>query len=161
MAGGGGNVDGEKCELALGPMIDCFMILLLYFIMCSKLEQVRFSKDVLLPVPRLAQGIKEENSTGRFIVDIEWNEQLNEATFKSSGKNLTDPRELVDLIKIAAKLSPKNFRVVIRADYLTPYEFTQQVMAAVAMADVPNMMISTKERAGQDKDQAAVPATIK
>ena len=149
MSGGAVSADGEKCELALGPMIDCMMILLLYFIMCSKLEQARFSKDVILPVPRLGQGIKEENASGRFMVDIEWNESLGEATFKSSGVKLTDPRELVDLIKKAARLSPKNFRVVIRADQQTPYEYTQQVMAAVATADVPNMMISTKERAGE------------
>ncbi len=150
MAGGGGNADGEKCELALGPMIDCMMILLLYFIMCSKLEQARFSKDVTLPVPRLGQGIKEENAAGRFLVDIEWNEGLGEATFKASGLKLANHLELVDLIKKAAKLSPKNFRVVIRADQKTPYEYTQQAMAAVAEANVPNMMISTKERGGQD-----------
>lgn len=158
MAGGGGNVDGEKCELALGPMIDCFMILLLYFIMCSKLEQARFSKDVILPVPRLNQGIKEENSTGRFLVDVEWNESLNEAKFKAGSTTLTDPRELVDLIKKAARLSPKNFRVVIRADWQTPYEFTQQVMAAIAMADVPNMMISTKDRGGAQPSEVAASA---
>lgn len=156
MSGGMASADGEKCELALGPMIDCIMILLLYFIMCSKLEQVRFSKDVLLPMPRLGQGIKEENASGRFIVDIEWNESLNEAKFKSGSVTLTDPRELVDLIKRAAKLSPKNFRVVIRADQQTPYEYTQQVMAAVASADVPNMMISTKDRG--DQSQAAINA---
>jgi len=151
MSGISASADGEKCELALGPMIDCMMILLLYFIMCSKLEQVRFSKDVILPIPRLGQGIKEENASGRFIVDIEWNESLNEATFKSGSVKLTDPRELVDLIKRGAKLSPRNFRVVIRADQQTPYEYTQQVMAAVAAADVPNMMISTKERGGQEQ----------
>ena len=149
MAGGGASADGDRCEIALGPMIDCFMILLLYYISCSKLEQIRFSKDVALPVPRLGQGIREENAAGRFLVDIEWNESLNEATFKSGGVKLTNPRELVNLIKRAAKLSPRNFRVVIRADQQTPYEYTQQVMAAVASADVPNMMISTKERSAQ------------
>ena len=154
MAGGGASADGEHCEIALGPMIDCFMLLLLYYISCSKLEQIRFSNDVILPTPRLGQGNKEENAIGRFIVDIEWNENLNEATFKSGSEKLTDPRELVDLIKRAARLSPKNFRVVIRADRQTPYEYTQQVMAAVASADVPNMMISTKDRGG--KEPAAV-----
>jgi len=151
MSGGSASADGDNCEIALGPMIDCFMLLLLYYITCSKLEQVRFSKDVILPVPRLGQGIKEENATGRFIVDIEWNESLNEATFKSGSTKLTDARELVDFIKRAAKLSPRNFRVVIRADRQTPYEYTQQVMAAVASADVPNMMISTKERSAQEQ----------
>lgn len=151
MSGGSVSADGEKCEIALGPMIDCVMILLLYYISCSKLEQVRFSKDVVLPVPRLGQGIKEEDKSGRFIVDIEWNENLGEATFKARAVTLTDPRELVDLIRKSAKLSPRNFRVVIRADRLTPYEYMQQVMVAIAAADVPNMMISTKERSSGDE----------
>ncbi|MFA5043931.1 MAG: biopolymer transporter ExbD [Kiritimatiellia bacterium] len=151
MAGGGVSADGERCEIALGPMIDCFMLLLLYYISCSKLEQIRFSKDVVLPVPRLGQGIKEENAVGRFLVDIEWNENLNEATFKAGSDKLASPGELVNLIKKAARLSPRNFRVVIRADRQTPFEFTQQVMAAVAEADVPNMMISTKDRGGQEQ----------
>lgn len=151
MAGGGVSADGERCEIALGPMIDCFMLLLLYYISCSKLEQIRFSKDVILPVPRLGQGIKEENAVGRFLVDIEWNENLNEATFKAGSDKLANPGELVNLIKKAARLSPRNFRVVIRADRQTPFEFTQQVMAAVAEADVPNMMISTKDRSGQEQ----------
>lgn len=149
MSGGSISSDGDHCEIALGPMIDCFMLLLLYYISCSKLEQIRFSKDVILPIPRLGQGIKEENAAGRFIVDVEWNESLHEATFKSGSVTMTDPRELVDLIKRAAKLSPRNFRVVIRADHQTPYEFTQQAMAAVASAEVPNMMISTKDRGSQ------------
>ena len=102
MSGGGASADGDRCEIALGPMIDCFMLLLLYYISCSKLEQIRFSKDVVLPTPRLGQGIKEENATGRFMVDIEWNEVLNEAKFKAGSITLTDPRELVDLIKKAA-----------------------------------------------------------
>lgn len=155
MAGGGASADGDRCEIALGPMIDCFMLLLLYYISCSKLESLRFSKDVILPTPRLGQGIKEENAAGRFMVDIEWNENLNEATFKAGSDKLDNPGELVDLIKKAARLSPRNFRVVIRADRQTPYEYTQQVMAAVASADVPNMMISTKER---PQEQAAATA---
>lgn len=150
--------DETRCEIQLGPMIDCMMILLLYYISCSKLEQLRFSKDVVLPVPRLGQGIKEENKTGRFIVDIEWNESLGEATFKAGNTTLADPRELAEMIKKSARLSPLNFRVVIRADQQTPYEYTQQVMAAIAAADVPNMMISTKERSGMLAAAAAAQA---
>ncbi len=151
--------DETRCEIQLGPMIDCMMILLLYYISCSKLETIRFSKDVNLPVPRLGQGIKEENKQGRFLVDIEWNEGLREATYKAGPIILSDPRELVDLIQRNARLHPRDFRVVIRADQLTPYEYTQQVMAAVAAADVPNMMISTKERGSLTADEQGIMAT--
>ena len=131
----------EQCEIALGPMIDCVFLLLLYYISVSSLAATQMSEKVQLPVAM--QGLKEENESGRFIVDIEWDEGLREATYKAGPKVLDDPRDLVTLIEKSARMEPKNFRVVIRADYMTPYEYTQQVMAAVAQANVPNIMIST------------------
>jgi biopolymer transport protein ExbD len=65
---------------------------------------------------------------------------------------VTDPREMTRYINQSKKLqgNPKDFRVIIRADRKVPYEFTQQAMAAVAEADVANVMFSTVEN--KDKD---------
>ena len=129
----------------LGPMIDCVMLLLMYYINCSSLETNRVSKDVVLPFAQ--QGLKEENTTGRFIVSIEWNEGLYEATYVANGVKMNDPREMTALIMQSKKLqgNPQNFRVIIRADKRVPYEFSQQAMAAVAEADVANILFSTTE----------------
>jgi len=129
----------------LGPMIDCVMLLLLYYINCSTIEVSRISKDVVLPFAQ--QGLKEENTLGRFILSVEWNEGLYEATYVANGIKVTDPREMTRLINLSKKLqgNPQNFRVVIRADRRVPYEFTQQAMAAVAEADVANVLFSTIE----------------
>jgi len=129
----------------LGPMIDCVMLLLMYYINCSSLETNRVSKDVILPFAQ--QGLKEENTTGRFIVSIEWNEGLYEATYVANGVKMNDPREMTMLIMQSKKLqgNPQNFRVIIRADKRVPYEFSQQAMAAVAEADVANILFSTTE----------------
>jgi biopolymer transport protein ExbD len=134
----------------LGPMIDCVMLLLLYYINCSTIEVSRISKDVVLPFAQ--QGLKEENTSGRFILSIEWNEGLYEATYVANGVKVTDPREMTRYINQSKKLqgNPKDFRVIIRADRKVPYEFTQQAMAAVAEADVANVMFSTVEN--KDKD---------
>ena len=134
----------------LGPMIDCVMLLLMYYINCSSLETNRVSKDVILPFAQ--QGLKEENTTGRFIVSIEWNEGLYEATYVANGIKMNDPREMTALIMQSKKLqgNPQNFRVIIRADKRVPYEFSQQAMAAVAEADVANILFSTTE---DKKDQ--------
>ncbi len=129
----------------LGPMIDCVMLLLMYYINCSSLETNRVSKDVVLPFAQ--QGLKEENTTGRFIVSIEWNESLYEATYVANGIKMTDPRDMTALIVQSMKLQgkPQNFRVIIRADKRLPYEFSQQAMAAVAEAEVANILFSTTE----------------
>ena len=134
----------------LGPMIDCVMLLLMYYINCSSLETNRVSKDVVLPFAQ--QGLKEENTTGRFIVSIEWNESLYEATYVANGIKMNDPREMTALIMQSKKLqgNPQNFRVIIRADKRVPYEFSQQAMAATAEADVANILFSTTE---DKKDQ--------
>ncbi len=134
----------------LGPMIDCVMLLLLYYINCSTIEVSRISKDVVLPFAQ--QGLKEENTLGRFILSLEWNEGLYEATYVANGVKMTDPREMTSFINRSKKLqgNPKDFRVIIRADRRVPYEFTQQAMAAVAEADVANVMFSTVEN--KDKD---------
>jgi biopolymer transport protein ExbD len=129
----------------LGPMIDCVMLLLMYYINCSSLETNRVSKGVILPFAQ--QGLKEENTTGRFIVSIEWNEGLYEATYVANGVKMSGPAEMTTLIMQSKKLqgNPHNFRVIIRADKRLPYEFSQQAMAAAAEADVANVLFSTTE----------------
>ena len=129
----------------LGPMIDCVMLLLMYYINCSSLETNRVSKDVILPFAQ--QGLKEENTTGRFIVSVEWNEGLYEATYVANGVKMSGPAEMTALIIQSKKLqgNPQNFRVIIRADKRVPYEFTQAAMTAVSEADVANILFSTTE----------------
>ena len=137
--------NGDKCDIAMGPMIDCTFLLLLYFISVSTIDSVRISKDVVLPLAE--KGVIEKDQSGRFIVDIEWKGDASyEAVFKIGPRVISDPAEMVAMIEAAAKQeTPEKFRVVIRADKNVPYEFTQQAMAAVAAAKVPNMIFSTLE----------------
>lgn len=129
----------------LGPMIDCVMLLLMYYINCSSLETNRVSMGVILPFAQ--HGLKEEDTSGRFIVSVEWNEGLYEATYVANGVKMNGPTEMTAFIMQSKKLqgNPKNFRVIIRADRKVPYEFTQAAMAAVSEADVANVLFSTTE----------------
>lgn len=133
----------DPCALQMGPMMDCTFLLLLYFVSVSTIDMMRMSKKVELP--RAQQGIKEKDESGRFMVDIEWDESRYEATYKAGIYEISDPRDLEPLIRQGKQRGGKNFRVVVRADRRVPYEFTQPVMLAVAEAEVPNLMFSTKE----------------
>ena len=132
----------ETCALQMGPMMDCVFLLILYFVSVSTIDMVRISKKVELPGTQ--QGVVEEDESGRFIVDIEWDESLYEPTYKVGVVPVYDPFHLTPMIEKSAKTSKStSFRVILRADRRVPYEFTQQVMAAVAAANVPNMLFST------------------
>lgn len=139
-----------KAPVNIGPLIDCTFILLLYYITCSTIETNRVSLDVVLPYAQA--GLKEENTSGRFIVSIEWNETFYEATYVANGVKMEGPAELTQLIAQTRKQqgNPKDFRVIIRADKRVPYEFTQQAMAAVAEAEVANVLFATTEDKPQD-----------
>jgi len=137
--------DEESCALQMGPMMDCVFLLILYFVSVSTIDMVRISKKVHLPGTH--QGVVEKDESGRFIVDIEWDESLYEPTYKVGLEFIRDPLSLTPMIEKSAKLGKNaSFRVVLRADRRVPYEFTQQVMAAVAAANVPNMLFSTVEK---------------
>lgn len=138
-------LDDPNMPLNLGPLIDIVSILLLYYIVCSTFETTRVSRDVILPFAQ--QGLKEEDTSGRFIVNLEWNEALYEASYLVNGIKMSGPNEMTTFILQSKKQqgNPNNFRVIIRADRRIPYEFTQQAMAAVAESDVANVLFSTTE----------------
>ena len=71
----------EPCSIQMGPMIDCTFLLLMYFISVSTIEAERMSKDVVLPLAK--HGIIEDDESGRFIIDIEWDQ--NEAAMYKVG----------------------------------------------------------------------------
>jgi len=129
----------------LGPMIDCVMLLLMYYINCSSLETNRVSKDVVLPFAQ--QGLKEENTTGRFIVSIEWNESLYEATYVANGIKMTDPRDMTALIVQSMKLQgkPQNFRVIIRADKEATHGKLTELMGRAKEAGARTLTIATEQ----------------
>ncbi len=133
----------EECGIAMGPMIDCTFLLLMYFISVSTIDSVRISKEVVLPLA--LHGVVEKDESGRFIIDVEWDESSREATFKIGPNTVYNNHEMSAMIRNGAQMNKRNFRVVIRADKRVPYEFTQQVMAAVAEANVPHMIFSTLE----------------
>ncbi len=135
--------DEEPCTIAMGPMIDCTFLLLLYFISVSTISAAKLSKKVSLPIAKNALEEKDESS--RFVIDIEWDEGMNTASFLANTIPYYDALDLTPVLSRAARSNPKDFRVIIRSDRRVPYEVTQEVLAAVANANIPNVKFSTLE----------------
>ena len=108
-----------------------------------KLSKQANGKDVKI-IPFTQDG---KNTSGSFIVTLGWNENLYEATYTANGVKMSSAVEMTALIMQHKKQqeNPQKFRVIIMADKKVPYEFTQQAMAAVAEADVANVLFSTTE----------------
>ena len=62
-----------------------------------------------------------------------------------SGQFYFEPGELVPLLEKFGREHPAEGRVVIRVDRNVPYEFTQEVMSAVADSNIPSVLFSTLE----------------
>lgn len=135
--------DEEPCSISMGPMIDCTFLLLLYFVSVSTIEAARTSKKVSLPVAQNA--LEEKDESARFVVDIEWDEGTDHASFLANAVPYYDARDLTPVISRIARENPKDFRVIIRSDRRVPYEVTQELLAAVANANIANVKFSTLE----------------
>lgn len=133
----------EQCAIAMGPMLDCTFLLILYFISVSTISAAKISRKVTLPVAQNALEEKDESS--RFVIDIEWDEGMNQASFLANSVPYFDAMDLSPVLQKAARSKPKDFRVIIRGDRRVPYEVTQEVLAAVANANIPNVKFSTLE----------------
>jgi len=133
----------EQCSIAMGPMLDCTFLLILYFISVSTISAAKISRKVTLPVAQNALEEKDESS--RFVIDIEWDEGMNQASFLANSVPYFDAMDLSPVLQKAARSKPKDFRVIIRGDRRVPYEVTQEVLAAVANANIPNVKFSTLE----------------
>ena len=135
--------DEEPCNIEMGSMIDCTFLLLLYFVSVSTISAAQISKKVSLPVAQNA--LEEKDESARFSIDIEWDEGTDHASFLANAVPYYDAQDLTPVISRAAKSNPKDFRVIIRADRRVPYEVTQEVLAAVANANIANVKFSTLE----------------
>ncbi len=130
-------------EMPMSQMIDCVFLLLIFFMSVSTIDDARHSKKVELPVAKNAAA--EEDESSRAVIDLEWEEDQYSAVLRMSGRRHLEPGEIIPLLEKFGREHPADGRVVIRADRRVPYEFTQEVMSAVADANIPSVLFSTLE----------------
>jgi biopolymer transport protein ExbD len=130
-------------EMPMSQMIDCVFLLLIFFMSVSTIDEARHSKDVELPVAKNAAV--EQDESDRAVIDLEWNEIQYSVVLKMQGNPYYEARDIVPPLEQFSRLHPVKGRVVIRADRQVPYEFTQEVLAAVGEANIASVLFSTLE----------------
>ena len=144
----------EEVEIDMSPMIDMVFLLLIFFIVASKIiadkppVELPYAKAVVLGVDPKDGISSVDKNVVRFMISISKDED-NERHYylPDSADTMVTFKEMIEGIETAANNTPrdKEFAVVLRGDGEVKFEDTQKVMAACAQMGVYKMIFAALE----------------
>jgi len=117
---------GRLGGLELAPMIDVVFLLMIFFLVASKLDEADRSIDVVLPDAAAAKPLTSRPR--EFVVNID------RSGGYYAGARPVELDELRDLLRQAAADNPQRQTVILRADEETAHKFVVGVMDACVQA---------------------------
>ena len=148
----------EDPEFQIAPMIDILLVLLVFFMSIATDQVLQVNKEVVLPVAKVEKPPDEPNRSEVF-VNVLWNLD-NTGKIEVDGRGEMEFGPLTEYIsrkrEAAESAGVPSFRVVIRADKRTKYQYVRAVMAAIGNAKVPNVIFSAVDKE-IEKPGAATP----
>ena len=114
--------------LDLTPMIDVVFLLMIFFLVASKLEEADRYIDVVLPKASAARPLTSQ--VLEFIVNIDRNGSY------FAGAKPVELAQLQGLLKQAVADNPQKQKVVVRADENTAHKFVVAAMNACVQAGI-------------------------
>ena len=140
----------EDPEFQIAPMIDILLVLLVFFMTIATDQVLQVNKDVVLPIARDIQKPEQSNSaTSEVYVNVLWN-------MDNTGKIEVDSAGEKDIVALTEYINKKraqaeeaniqNFKVVIRADKRSKYQYIRTVMVAIGQAKVPHVIFSAVDK---------------
>jgi len=139
MGGGGGSMEGGEPEFQIAPMIDCLLVLLIFFMSITTAEVLQIDADIKLPVADAAKK-KEKTQTQEGALNVKW--KNGKGIFNFMGKDYDDPQSIVEILQ-KAKNNIVGYHVVIRADKNLPAIEIQRTMNVLATAGFDSITFST------------------
>lgn len=144
----------EEVEIDMSPMIDMVFLLLIFFIVASKIiadkppVELPYAKAVVLGVDPKDGISSVDKNVVRFMISISKDED-NERHYylPESADTMVTFEEMMEGIETAANNTPKDkeFTVVLRGDSEVKFEDTQKVMAKCAEMGVYRMVFAALE----------------
>ena len=148
----------EDPEFQIAPMIDILLVLLVFFMSIATDQVLQVNKEVVLPVAKVSDDKKDpKENVSEVMVNVIWNLD-NSGKIEVDGKGEMEFGALTEYIskrrQVAEDAGVAKFRVVIRADKRSKYQYVRSVMAAIGAAQVPNVIFSAVDK---ESDQPAAP----
>jgi biopolymer transport protein ExbD len=129
----------DKGRLATGleltPMIDVVFLLMIFFLVASKLEEADRIIDVVLPKASAAKPLTSQPA--EFIINID-----RDGEYYAGAKPVTF-QELAALLVQAAADNPGRQQVIVRADENTLHKFVVGAMNACVQAGIEDYQVQS------------------
>jgi biopolymer transport protein ExbD len=140
MGGGGGSMESGEPEFQIAPMIDCLLVLLIFFMSITSAEVLQIDKDIQLPVAGEAKK-KEKTKTQEGALNVKWNPKTQKGSFSFEGQDFDDVNQLVERLTTRKAQIP-GYRIIIRGDQRLPAVEIQRTMNVLGTAGLDNIAFS-------------------
>jgi biopolymer transport protein ExbD len=124
----------EEVSFQITPMIDMTFLLLIFFMVTSKLSKEQVKMDISLPTASAAKI--PDDLSNRDVINVDREGTFYIANVMATREQLR--RHLQDRFKVAPPL-----KVYYRADKDTPYEVTERFMKLAAEAGAHQVLFGT------------------
>lgn len=140
----------EDPEFQIAPMIDILLVLLVFFMTIATDQVMQVNKDIVLPVAKNIQKPEPNTEkTSEVNVNVIWNmDNTGKIEVDNAGqKDITALTEYINSKRAQAEeANIKDFKVIIRADKRSKYQYIRTVMVAIGQAKVPHVIFSAVDK---------------
>jgi biopolymer transport protein ExbD len=140
MGGGGGSMESGEPEFQIAPMIDCLLVLLIFFMSITTASVLQIDKDIVLPVAPDAKP-PEKAKVQEGALNVKWDPKTQKGVFSFEGAPYDDTAILVERLK-QRRETIENYRLIIRGDNRLPAVEIQRTMNILANAGFSDLAFS-------------------
>jgi biopolymer transport protein ExbD len=140
MGGGGGSMESGEPEFQIAPMIDCLLVLLIFFMSITTASVLQIDKDIILPVAPDAKE-PEKTKVQEGALNVKWDPATQKGVFSFEGATFDDTTLLAERLK-ERREKIENYRIIIRADGRLPAVEIQKTMNILATAGFSDLAFS-------------------
>lgn len=133
-------MESGEPEFQIAPMIDCLLVLLIFFMSITTAEVLQLDKDIQLPAAPEAKK-KEQSKMSEGALNVKWNPKTQKGEINFEGKTYDDVSALVEVLK-GKKANASNYRIIIRGDRRLPAVEIQRTMSVLGEAGMDDLAFS-------------------
>jgi biopolymer transport protein ExbD len=127
----------EEVGFQLAPMIDMTFLLLVFFMVTTKISKEQIKVDIALPTA--SNGVIPSDLSNRDIISIDGNGQY------FIGQNPATKKELTEYLKMRFKVTPP-LRLYVRADLNTQGKKIKELMKIASEAGAVNVIFGSYQK---------------
>ncbi|MEZ0387552.1 MAG: ExbD/TolR family protein [Verrucomicrobium sp.] len=133
-------MESGEPEFQIAPMIDCLLVLLIFFMSITTAEVLQLDKDIQLPAAPEAKK-KENSKLSEGALNVKWNPKTQKGELNFEGKTYDDVEVLADILR-QKKVATPTYRVIIRGDKRLPAVEIQKTMQILGNAGMDDLAFS-------------------